>query len=100
VSAENDIMAHDAQLLALSAGTMEGKVKAILTFRMFPEASFAALNIAISKEQAIRLRDDLNFVLDNYPTMKAVEDVNEPDADPENPPDTPRCPRRRKRRGK
>lgn len=100
MSAANNIMAHDSQLLAVSAGKMEGRAKAILTFRLFPDASFAALNIAISKEQAIRLRDDLNYVLDNYPAMKEVEVVDEPDADPENPPDTPRRPRRRKRRGK
>jgi hypothetical protein len=95
-----DTSAYDAEYLAASGGKMEGRPKVILTFRLTPEASFAALNIAISKEQAIRLRDDLNYVFENYPSMKAVEDVDEPDADPDNPPDTPRCPRRRKRRGK
>ncbi len=100
---EADIMAHEGELLSVSAGKMSGRPKAILTFRLFPDASFAALNIAISKEQAIRLRDDLNYVLDNYPTMKEVEDVDEPDADPEDPPHGTRCPKRhhkRKRRGK
>ncbi len=91
--------AFDAEYLAASAGKMEGRPKVILTFRLTPEASFAAVNIAISNEQAIRLRDDLNYVFENYSMMKQVEDVNEPDADPENPPEPPRCPRRRKRRG-
>jgi hypothetical protein len=94
--------AYDAEYLAASAGRMANRVRAILTFRLNSEASFAALNIAISKEQAIRLRDDLNYVFENYLSMKAVEDVDEPKADPENPPETPRCPRRhgRKRRPK
>lgn len=103
MSEEINTMAYEAELLAVSPGTMGGRPKSVLTFRMTPEASFTSINIAISREQALRLRDDLQYIFENYSVMKGVETdlATQKTAPPKPKPDV-RGPkgRRRKRRGK
>jgi hypothetical protein len=81
---ETDIMAFDAEFLAAGGGKMEGKPKVILTFRPFPEETFAAINLGVSKRQAERLIDDLVYVLGNYPSLHetGAADATAPDPEP------------------
>lgn len=61
------------ELLAISAGTSEGKPIAVLTLRHEPATSFQAVNIAFSKAQADRLRKDLDAIFKSSPLLRNQE---------------------------
>lgn len=92
-------MAHDAELLSVAPGKMEGRDVLVLTIRPSPEQSFASGSFAISKEQAHRLYSDLDFIFQNYPEMRYGPPLEEtPEDTPTEPP--PKPPRKRKGKGK
>ncbi len=95
-STNGDIMAFDSELLSTSPGLMQGRAVVLLTFRPDPEHTFASHNYAISRAQAIRLRDDLNYLFETSDLLKEPEEVAaEPQRGSE-----PRTPIRPKRRGR
>lgn len=61
------------ELLAVSAGTSEGKPIAVLTVRHDPAASFQSVNISFSKAQADRLWKDLAALFQSSPLLRSQE---------------------------
>ena len=47
--------------LALGRGRVDGETIAMITTRLQPEDNLIVNNLMLTQEQALRLRDDLNF---------------------------------------
>lgn len=61
-------MAHLVELCSTGVGTIDGKVCLVLCFRPDPK-KWASQSYAITKAQAERLREDLNFIMESSPLM-------------------------------
>lgn len=61
------VEANPIEVLGLSAAEINGRPNIVVTVRLNPP-SWASNNLAITKEQAIRLRDELDALLKS-PTM-------------------------------
>lgn len=84
---------NNAEYLSVTAGRNYKKMPvAVLTFRPNPDESFAHFNLTITKEQAIRLRDDLNYLFANSGVLAHTD---EPPADEPPLPKKPRKPRKK-----
>ena len=75
----NSFSATVVDLLGLQAARLtnfRGKPPvALLSFRFEPNESYAVTNIAVTQEQAIRLRDDLNQLLTAEESWLYTEDA-------------------------
>jgi hypothetical protein len=69
-----DLVVQAVEFLAVSAGTMETRPTVVMTFRPLPQHCWGVINFAVTKEQAVRMRNDLAHVIDNYPTMRQGDD--------------------------
>ncbi len=57
-------VAHIVELLSVCPARIEGQPVAVLRMRLEPQESFESINLALSKEQAYRLWDDLNSLFE------------------------------------
>lgn len=64
------VLVREVELLGVTAGRVDGRPVAIVSLRLDPSRSFAACNIAVAKEQAVRLVEDLIVLFETADTFK------------------------------
>lgn len=63
-------MATDVELVSVTAAKMEDGPRLLLNVRMDPEDSFESFNMALTADQAVRLKHDLDHLFHNSELMK------------------------------
>ena len=65
--------ATEAEYLGIAAGEVNGRAIATLSLRPRPKQNFTALNLTLERPALERLREDIDFLLNHSPLLKAAE---------------------------
>ncbi len=71
---KGQLKALESEYLSVSAGKIEGKANAVLSFRLKPKQNKHETTFALSAEQMVRLHQDLGQLIKKHEEFQSISD--------------------------